>query len=122
MGSDERELHLCHLEKARWCGGERADLILWPEASTPWAVRGDEQVRARVEALVASAKAPLLLGSIVIEHRDQPDEAWYNGMLVVTPDLGLQTAYYAKRHLVPFGEYVPLRFLFGWLNSSSRRR
>jgi len=92
------------------------DLILWPEASTPWAVRGDEQVRARVEALVASAKAPLLLGSIVIEHRDQPDEAWYNGMLVVTPDLGLQTAYYAKRHLVPFGEYVPLRFLFGWLN------
>jgi apolipoprotein N-acyltransferase len=92
------------------------DLILWPEASTPWAVRGDEQVRERVESLVARAGAPVVLGSIVIEHRAQPDEAWYNGMLIVTPDLGLQTAYYAKRHLVPFGEYVPLRFLFGWLN------
>ena len=92
------------------------ELIVWPEASTPWAVRGDEQVRTRVESLVARARAPLVLGSIVIEHRAQPDEAWYNGMLAVTPDLGLQTSWYAKRHLVPFGEYVPLRFLFGWLN------
>ena len=92
------------------------DVILWPEASTPWAVRGDEKVRARVESLVARAKAPLVLGSIVIEHLAQPGEEWYNGMLVVAPDLGLQTAYYAKRHLVPFGEYVPLRFLLGWLN------
>ena len=92
------------------------DLILWPEASTPWAVRGDEQVRERVESLVTRARAPLVLGSIVIDHPGRPDEDWYNGMLVVTPDLGLQTAYYAKRHLVPFGEYVPLRFLFGWLN------
>jgi apolipoprotein N-acyltransferase len=94
----------------------KPDLILWPEASTPWAVRGDEQVRGRIESLVARAGAPLVLGSIVIEHRARPDEAWYNGMLVVTPDLGLQTAFYAKRHLVPFGEYVPLRFLFGWLD------
>ncbi len=92
------------------------DLILWPEASTPWAVRGDDQVRARVESLVARAKVPLVLGSIVIENRGQPDEAWRNGMLVVTPDQGLQAACYAKRHLVPFGEYVPLRFLFGWLS------
>lgn len=92
------------------------DLILWPEASTPWAVRGDERTRAWIESLTARAKAPLVLGSIVIEHPAQPGEAWYNGMLVVTPDLGLQTAYYAKRHLVPFGEYVPLRVLFGWLN------
>ena len=91
------------------------EVILWPEASTPWAVRGDEQVRERVESLAVRARAPLLLGSIVIEHPAQADEAWYNGMLVVTPDLGLQTAWYAKRHLVPFGEYVPLRFLFGWL-------
>jgi len=91
------------------------DIILWPEASTPWAVRGDDQMRELVESLVARAKAPLVLGSIAIENRGKPDEAWYNGMLVVAPDLGLQTASYAKRHLVPFGEYVPLRFLFGWL-------
>jgi apolipoprotein N-acyltransferase len=92
------------------------DLIFWPEASTPWAVRGDEPTRARIESLVTRAGAPLILGSIAIENRNRPDEYWKNGMLVITPDHGLQTDYYAKRHLVPFGEYVPLRFLFGWLN------
>ncbi|MFA5057055.1 MAG: apolipoprotein N-acyltransferase [Opitutaceae bacterium] len=92
------------------------DLILWPEATTPWAVRGDETVRDWIESLAARARMPLVLGSIAIEHRGRPDEAWYNGVFVVAPDLGLQTAYYAKRHLVPFGEYVPLRPVLGWLN------
>jgi apolipoprotein N-acyltransferase len=92
------------------------DLILWPEASTPWAVRGDEDTRARIESLVARAGRPLVLGSIAIENRGQAGESWKNGILVVTPDHGLASDYYAKRHLVPFGEYVPLRFLLGWLD------
>jgi len=92
------------------------DFILWPEATTPWAVRGDARTHAWIEALTVRAGRPLVLGSIAIENRGGPDEAWYNGVFVVTPDLGLQTAYYAKRHLVPFGEYVPWRFLLGWLS------
>jgi len=92
------------------------DFILWPEATTPWAVRGDATVRAWIEALVGRAKVPLVLGSIAIENRGRSDERWFNGVFVATPDLGLQTAYYAKRHLVPFGEYIPLRPVLGWLS------
>jgi apolipoprotein N-acyltransferase len=91
------------------------DVILWPEAVTPWAVRGDDYTKAFVESLSARANAPLLMGSIAIERLNQPDEAWFNGVFVVTPKNGLQTGYYAKRHLVPFGEYVPLRPVLGWL-------
>ncbi len=91
------------------------DVILWPEATTPWAVHGDEQVRAWIEQLARRANVPLVLGSDAIEHAGQPDEKWFNAVCVVDPASGLQPAYYAKRKLVPFGEYVPLRPLLGWL-------
>ncbi len=105
------------LEKATLvAAASEPDFILWPEATTPLAVRGDPRARAWVDALDARAGAPLVFGSIAIENPGRADEAWYNAMFVDTPDLGLQTAYYAKRHLVPFGEYIPLRPLLGWLS------
>jgi apolipoprotein N-acyltransferase len=93
----------------------RPDLILWPEATTPWAVKGDATVRAFAESLAQRTKVPLLLGSIAVEHHRAANEQWFNGAFVVDPEVGLQTAYYAKRHLVPFGEYVPLRPVLGWI-------
>jgi apolipoprotein N-acyltransferase len=91
------------------------DVILWPEATTPWAVRGDRQTQAWAESLARRAHVPLVLGSDAIEHANEPGEAWYNAACVVDPAAGLQPVYYAKRKLVPFGEYVPLRPLLGWL-------
>ncbi len=92
------------------------DLMLWPEASTPWAVRGDPEVQAWAENLVRRAGHPLLLGSIAVDHAGTPQEAWYNGIFLITPHKGLHPDFYAKRHLVPFGEYVPFRSILGWLN------
>ncbi|MDB6093535.1 MAG: apolipoprotein N-acyltransferase [Verrucomicrobia bacterium] len=92
------------------------DLILWPEATTPWAVKGDEDTRAFVESLSRRAKAPMLVGSIAIENRHAPNEEWYNAVFAVDPLTGVQTSYYAKRRLVPFGEYVPLRPILGWIS------
>ena len=93
----------------------KPNLILWPEAVTPLAVQSDEALRDLVGSLARQAQVPLLLGSIATEHLNQPDEKWLNGAFVVRPDTGLAPDYYAKRKLVPFGEYVPLRPLFGWL-------
>ena len=92
------------------------DLMLWPEASTPMAVLGDDTSRTWTENLVKACKTPLLLGSIAIENSHKPNETWYNGAFVVDPKDGLSPTWYAKRHLVPFGEYVPLRGLLGWLD------
>lgn len=96
-------------------GRTRPDLILWPEASTPWAVRGDPNTKAFVESLAARARAPLLMGSIGIEEAGSSQEKWFNGAFLVDPTTGLQSGFYAKQHLVPFGEYVPLRSVLGWL-------
>jgi apolipoprotein N-acyltransferase len=91
------------------------EVILWPEASTPGAVKGDPGMQARVEGIAARARATLLVGSITIEGTG-PVEKWYNAAVLVSSDSGLQPAYYAKRKLVPFGEYVPFRPLLGWLS------
>lgn len=95
----------------------KPDLILWPEATTPWAVKGDPVMRDWVEQLVARAGRPLLLGSIARQPMaDNPaEEDWLNGVFAADPATGVADAFYAKRKLVPFGEYVPLRPLLGWL-------
>ena len=93
----------------------RPDLILWPEAVMPMAVQADPAAKAFVEDVVRRANAPLLLGSIAIEHPRTPQEEWFNGAFVVTPTEGVAKSFYAKRQLVPFGEFVPLRPVLGWL-------
>ena len=93
------------------------DLILWPEAALPWPANGDANARAFAEALAAKAHAPLLFGSPAVERgAGAAPEREYNAAFLATPDSGLRPAYYAKRKLVPFGEYVPLRPVLGWLS------
>lgn len=93
----------------------KPDLLLWPEAVTPFAVNADANVKAWIESLVKRAQSPLLLGSLGFQGAGTPAERWFNGAFVVLPESGLQADYYVKRHLVPFGEYVPLRPVLGWL-------
>lgn len=93
----------------------KPDLILWPEAVTPMSVRDDVAIKVFTESLTTRTKASLLLGSIAIDRGGAPDEAWYNGAFVVTPNAGLARDYYRKRQLVPFGEFIPLRPVLGWI-------
>jgi len=95
------------------------DVILWPEAVTPWVIVGgsDSSVRDFVEYIASTEGKTLLLGSIGIEPGagGPEDLRWINGVFKVDPERGLQPDYYVKRRLVPFGEYVPLRSVLGWL-------
>ncbi|MDX2186115.1 MAG: apolipoprotein N-acyltransferase [Opitutaceae bacterium] len=94
----------------------RADLLLWPESVMPLLVNGDASARAWVEGLSNRLHRPILFGSDAVEVQAEGDPLWYNSAFVVEPETGLQRHFYAKRHLVPFGEYVPFRPLLGWLN------
>ncbi len=90
------------------------DAILWPEAVTPWTVHRDANVADWLNSVSHRTGKPLLLGSIFTEGNGAVEQ-WYNGAFVVDPNKGLQEPGYAKRKLVPFGEYIPLRPVLGWL-------
>ena len=91
------------------------DFIVWPEAVTPWAVYRDPNVSAWLESIARRTGKPLLLGAIYTEAAGTAAERWFNGAFVVDPRTGLAKDSYAKRKLVPFGEYIPLRPVLGWL-------
>lgn len=90
-------------------------VIIWPEAVTPWALYRDPNVQEWLESMARRTKKPLLLGTVYTQRSGQPDETWFNGAFVVDPVKGLDRAGYAKRKLVPFGEFIPLRPVFGWI-------
>ena len=87
-----------------------AELVLWPESSTPFFFEQDRPGADQVRALARQARVSILFGSDQIE-RGVPNR-YYNSAFLVGPD-GTVGGVYRKMHLVPFGEYVPLqRLLF----------
>jgi len=87
----------------------KPDLIIWPETATPQPMRYDADSFALVTNLAAKADACLLTGTIDATPHSSPPEL-FNGAILVSPD-GRIAGIYHKIHLVPFGEYVPLRRL-----------
>jgi apolipoprotein N-acyltransferase len=89
---------------------EGAQLVLWPESSTPFLFEEDRPAAAVVRTLAQQARVPIVFGSDQIE-RGRPDR-YYNSAFLVRAD-GATGGVYRKMHLVPFGEYVPFqRLLF----------
>jgi apolipoprotein N-acyltransferase len=83
------------------------DLLIWPESSMPDPVRNEKSESYRfVKDFSASMKTDLLLGTIDVE-----DGHDYNAAVLVS-DSGREMQVYWKIHLVPFGEYIPLRHSF----------
>lgn len=129
--------HLTHMRLTALAVREQPDVIVWPEAMFRWPLTSSpaglsneelQRLAPRVppefwrdtsvrETLVAEAQksgAALIYG---IEWIDlQPNEGirQSNSAVFVTPGAGM-SGRYDKMHLVPFGEYLPLKQVFPWL-------
>jgi apolipoprotein N-acyltransferase len=90
-----------------------ATFVLWPESSTPFYFEDDLDRGGAIRRLARESGATLLIGSDQVEPvraagQQKPSERYYNAAFLVKPD-GSTGAIYRKMHLVPFGEYVPLK-------------
>ncbi len=80
------------------------DLIVWPETAIPYVLDQAGPVLAR--AAEASEGIPVFTG---INRREGAE--WFNSSVLIDGE-GREQATYDKVHLVPFGEYIPLRIDF----------
>jgi apolipoprotein N-acyltransferase len=90
---------------------DRPAIVLWPETATTIFLRGDPVLLERLRRLSEEVGTPLLVGSI--DRRDRPREQFLNSAFLLTGQ-GIRGKY-DKIHLVPFGEYVPLAGLLGFV-------
>jgi len=89
---------------------QKLDLIVWPETSLPGKIDDDPLINEEIQAVALSLHTPILIGSVAKEA-----EAYYNSAFLIGSD-GQFLGRYDKIHLVPFGEYLPLRPVLGWIN------
>jgi apolipoprotein N-acyltransferase len=90
---------------------EKPDLVIWPETATPFYFGGQDApypaLSADLAGFVRSNRTPLLTGSPTYERKERRYEL-RNSAFFLNRD-GSPNGTYHKHHLVPFGEYVPLK-------------
>jgi apolipoprotein N-acyltransferase len=100
-----------YFDLTRRAGERRPDLIVWPETATPTPLRRDPSLQAALRGLSRAAGAALMVGSIDVEDAPSPK---YRNTAFLLNEHGV-TGRYDKIHLVPFGEFVPLSGVIGFV-------
>jgi apolipoprotein N-acyltransferase len=98
-----------YVELSRRAALDHLQLLVWPETALPTPLRRDPMLRHLLVDMAGALRLPLLVGSIDVSDREQ----YRNSAFLVTSE-GVQNRY-DKIQLVPFGEYVPLSALLGFV-------
>ncbi len=88
----------------------KLDLIVWPETSLPGVMSEVPYLVGAIKLAAKSLHTPILMGAITDEKG-----TYYNSAYLIDAS-GAIDGRYDKIHLVPFGEYLPLRPVLGWVN------
>lgn len=103
-----REETLARFDRLTAQLGHATDLVIWPEAATPFVFEREPVYQLQLISLANRAQSPILFGSPAL--RFYPDRKPYllNSAYLLSPE-GQLLGRYDKQHLVPFGEYIPLK-------------
>lgn len=94
-----------------WAARENPDLVIWPEASVPGIFGQDEKEFVQVFNLAKEQKINLLVGAV-----SQVNDNYFNSALLINK-VGQLLDTYNKLHLVPFGEFIPFKKTFPFLET-----
>jgi apolipoprotein N-acyltransferase len=86
-----------------------ARLVVWPETAIPYYYDAEEVRDGQIGALARAASTYILTGSPSYNYNPESKKvSYFNSAFLVDPR-GETIGRYDKYHLVPFGEYLPLR-------------
>ncbi len=94
--------------------GPDTDLLLWPEAATPFFFEREPFYQQKILEIIEETQNTLIFGSPTLRFDSDKQPFLLNSAYVLTKDKYL-LARYDKRHLVPFGEYIPLKSVLFFL-------
>ncbi|MFC3163202.1 apolipoprotein N-acyltransferase [Ciceribacter thiooxidans] len=110
LANDDREaifrkhLELSSLPVAE--GGERPDVIVWPETSIPFILTENPDALTSIADMLQEGQV-LVTGTVRSETQGAGRPPRYYNSIYVIDDKGQIVAASDKVHLTPFGEYVP---------------
>ena len=93
-----------HLELTEKAANDGAEIVLWAETALPFTL---SDYRYHCDAIAEKAKE--LDTVIIVGAMSNGEDGYCNTLYCFTPDGEISETQYHKQHLVPFGEYVPMR-------------
>ena len=112
--SYQSEVFDAHVNLTMQASRERPDLIVWPESATPFYFQADRNFGPKMIEVAKNSGSFILFGTPGYEIKDNGIVS-YNRAYLLSPE-GDVAGKYDKIHLVPFGEYVPLRKLLFFID------
>lgn len=109
----ERESLNTFLELSAGEPGTDPGLIIWPETTTPFFFQDMDDKHRDIVSLARSRNDYLILGSPSYETKSGRTHHMNSAFAV--SNSGMIVGRYDKIHLVPFGEYIPLRYIFPFM-------
>jgi apolipoprotein N-acyltransferase len=103
---EARRIFTTYIAMTRDAVRRGAEFVIWPESSTPFMFEEDPVGQAAIRELARELHVPILFGSDQEVHGATP--ALYNAAFLIGPD-GTTLGVYRKIHLVPWGEFIPLK-------------
>ena len=108
----EKELEILgsHQHLTEELGPSDPDLVIWPESSVGMDLTANDDAQGAVRTAAEAVGAPIIVGGNIDVGEDR-----YKVVAFHVDVSGEVVDVYEKTHLVPFGEYVPARSVFGWI-------
>jgi apolipoprotein N-acyltransferase len=103
---------------AKESAGRDCDLLILPESPSPKSYQYDENYRSVMQSLAELPRLGLIFNNVAYEEIDGGFR--YLNSAYVLDHGGHDSGRYDKVHLVPFGEYVPLKSIFFFIESVSK--